>query len=352
MVLESTMICVDNSEFMRNEDFQPGRLNAQEDIVRVICRSKIRSNPENNVGLLKLANTKVLSTLTADVGRISSKLNQLQPEGAVNVLTGIRIAHMVLKHREGKNHRTRIVVILGSPINFDEQVFEFGNLARKLKKEKVNVDIICLGEENGGTDVLTHFINTLNGKEGTDSHLITIPPRSDVSGFIPSIIQEEKGTGAGGFESLDLSDDPDLALALRISMEEARQQQGVVTTAATSPSSDNALLASADPTVLPPAYPDFSTMTEDEQIAYALQFSMQDSEGEASGENESMEEEESIGSCTIDDYEGIMNDPVYLKDFLDLQREVGLSSDTVRSIIDEYVKSSQEEDQEETSDSE
>ena len=36
-------------------------------------------------------------------------------------------------------------MFIGSPMDFDEK--ELGKLARKLKKEKVNVDIICFGEE-------------------------------------------------------------------------------------------------------------------------------------------------------------------------------------------------------------
>lgn len=46
---------VDNSDYMRNGDFLPTRLQAQQDAVSLICHSKIRSNPENNVGLLTLA---------------------------------------------------------------------------------------------------------------------------------------------------------------------------------------------------------------------------------------------------------------------------------------------------------
>jgi len=219
MVLESTMICVDNSEFMRNGDFLPSRLQAQQDAVNMVCHSKTRSNPENNVGLLTLANTKVLATLTTDAGRILSKLHQVQPEGAINLLTGVRIAHLALKHRQGKNHRTRIIVFLGSPINFDDK--ELGKLARKLKKEKVNVDIICFGEENGGTDVLASFITTLNGKEGTGSHLVTIPPGPHLADALISspVIQGEDGTGAvglgaGGFEFVDPNEDPELALVM------------------------------------------------------------------------------------------------------------------------------------------
>lgn len=37
---------------------------------------------------------RVLATLTADVGRILSKLHQVQPNGNINFSTGIRIAHV------------------------------------------------------------------------------------------------------------------------------------------------------------------------------------------------------------------------------------------------------------------
>ena len=46
---------VDTSDFMRNGDFVPTRLQAQQDAVNVVCHSKTRANPENNVGLLTLA---------------------------------------------------------------------------------------------------------------------------------------------------------------------------------------------------------------------------------------------------------------------------------------------------------
>ena len=46
---------VDNSDFMRNGDFTPTRLHAQQDAVNIVCLSKTRSNPENNVGLLVMS---------------------------------------------------------------------------------------------------------------------------------------------------------------------------------------------------------------------------------------------------------------------------------------------------------
>ena len=40
-------------------------------------------------------------------------------------------------------------------------------LAKRLKKEKVNVDVVIFGEQEFNEEVLTPFINIINGKEGT-----------------------------------------------------------------------------------------------------------------------------------------------------------------------------------------
>jgi len=50
-----------------------------------------------------------------------------------------------LKHRQGKNHKMRIIAFIGSPVGLDEK--EIIKLAKRLKKEKVNVDVVSFGEE-------------------------------------------------------------------------------------------------------------------------------------------------------------------------------------------------------------
>ena len=55
LILFSSFYSVDNSEYMRNGDFLPTRLQAQQDAVGLIAQSKLRSNPESNVGLLTLS---------------------------------------------------------------------------------------------------------------------------------------------------------------------------------------------------------------------------------------------------------------------------------------------------------
>lgn len=357
MVLESTVICVDNSEFMRNGDFIPNRLQAQQEAVSLVCHAKLRSNPENNVGLLTLAgHPEVLTTLTTDVGRLLGKLHHVTTDGEMNFLSGLRIAHLALKHRQGKNHKMRIVIFVGSPVDTDEK--ELVKLAKKLKKEKVNVDVVNFGEELVNTEKLAAFIKTL---EGTGSHMVTVPSGSMLSDalFSSPVVMGEDGAAAAaglgpGFEfGIDPNEDPELALALRVSMEEQRQRQeeearaasvataaaaggageaaassdaaagtssaGAATSAGTAGPSTSAEGGAAASTSAPAAAApigtteeemlekalalsmesdftggggagrsvDFAAMTEDEQIQYAMQMSLQ-----APPEDKGEEEEE------------------------------------------------------------
>jgi 26S proteasome regulatory subunit N10 len=55
MPLEATMMIIDNSEYMRNGDYQPTRFEAQSDAVNTVFQTKIDSNPENTVGIMSMA---------------------------------------------------------------------------------------------------------------------------------------------------------------------------------------------------------------------------------------------------------------------------------------------------------
>jgi len=297
-VLESTIICVDDSDFMRNGDFVPTRLAAMQDAVNMVCLTKTRANPENNVGLITMASSEVLTTLTTDVSKLMSKLLAVQPQGEVKLMSGLRVAHLALKQRQGKNHKMRIVVFIGSPLDQVDQV-ELTRLAKRLKKEKVNVDVISFGEQAGNTSALNSFIETLNGKDGTGSHLLSVGPSPNLTDALMQslILQTEDGApiagiGGGGYDFGMEGDDPELALALRVSMEEQRARQeaearasnpeGPTNEGATNEEQmlEQALQMSMDrggPSVRT-GVPDFSAMSEEEQIAYAMQMSMQEHE--------------------------------------------------------------------------
>ncbi|KAJ6807650.1 26S proteasome non-ATPase regulatory subunit 4-like protein [Iris pallida] len=242
MVLEATMICIDNSEWMRNGDYNPSRFQAQADAINLICGAKTQSNPENTVGVLTMAGkgVRVLVTPTSDLGKILACLHGLEVGGQMNITSGIQIAQLALKHRQNKNQQQRIIVFAGSPIKYDKKALE--TIGRKLKKNSVALDIVDFGEaDDEKPEKLEALLAAVNNNDS--SHIVHIPPGasalSDVlistpiftgegdggSGFAAAAAAAAAG-GMSGFDfGVDPNIDPELALALRVSMEEERARQ-------------------------------------------------------------------------------------------------------------------------------
>ncbi|OIT31189.1 PREDICTED: 26S proteasome non-ATPase regulatory subunit 4 homolog [Nicotiana attenuata] len=239
MVLEATMICIDNSEWMRNGDYPRNRFEAQTDAVSLFCGSKTQSNPENTVGVLTMAGkgVRVLVTPTSDLGKMLACTHGLDIGGELNLAAGIQVAQLALKHRQNKKQQQRIIVFAGSPVKQDKKVLEM--IGRKLKKNSVALDVISFGEEDEGkTEKLEALVAAVNNNDS--SRIIHIPPGptalSDV--LISTPIFTGDGEGGSGFAAaaaagggpgydfgVDPNLDPELALALRVSMEEERARQ-------------------------------------------------------------------------------------------------------------------------------
>ncbi|KAF8655193.1 hypothetical protein AX16_003225 [Volvariella volvacea WC 439] len=256
MPLEATMMIVDTSEYMRNGDYQPTRFDAQADAVNVVFQTKIDSNPESTVGIMSMAGKgpEVLVTHTKDLGHILSAVHTASRKigGSIDIPTAVAVAQLALKHRENKTLRQRIIVFVGSPLegqSGDEKAMV--KLGKKLKKNNVAVDVVAFGDgieepvgEEGKT-VLKAFVDSVNN--GDNSHLVIVQPgsrllsdvlisspilASDRSGAIPA---ELGGTGpgasSGGAEAnefgldFDPNLDPELAMALRLSMQEAQARE-------------------------------------------------------------------------------------------------------------------------------
>ncbi|KAH3680310.1 hypothetical protein WICMUC_000377 [Wickerhamomyces mucosus] len=234
MVLESTIIILDNSEYTRNGDYSPNRYSSQLDSIDLIFHSKINSNPETTVGLLSGAgsNVSILSTLTNDYGKLLKGLNEIKISGDFNLINSIQVAILALKHRQNKNSNSRIISFVASPIEENDK--ELIKLGKKLKKNNIALDLINFGEESLNTIKLENLLQAVNSNE--NSHLITIPPGFQSlyeSIATSSIIHGNTNDGGniggnndndfGAFNDADM--DPDLALALRLSLEEEQARQ-------------------------------------------------------------------------------------------------------------------------------
>ncbi|KAF7054688.1 hypothetical protein CFC21_062328 [Triticum aestivum] len=299
MVLESTMICIDNSEWMRNGDYSPSRFQAQADAVNLICGAKTQSNPENTVGVMTMAGkgVRVLVTPTSDLGKILACMHGLEVGAEANLAAAIQVAQLALKHRQNKRQQQRIIVFIGSPVTYDKKVLE--TIGKKLKKNNVALDVVDFGEtDDEKPEKLEALIAAVNSSDS--SHIVHVPPGdhalSDVLISTPIFTGEEGGsgfaasaaaaaaTGATGYDfGVDPNVDPELALALRLSMEEERARQEAIAKKAAednkdqASSSTDAIMAEAELTLNAPADVDADLLKDDDDaqlLQQALAMSM------------------------------------------------------------------------------
>jgi 26S proteasome regulatory subunit N10 len=227
---------------MRNGDYSPSRFQAQADAVNLICGAKTQSNPENTVGVLIMAGkgVRVLVTPTSDLGKILACMHGLDVGGEMNLAAGIQVAQLALKHRQNKKQQQRIIVFAGSPVKHEKKMLEM--IGRKLKKNSVALDIVNFGEEDEEkTEKLESLLAAVNNND--TSHIVHVPagPNALSDVLISTPIFTGDGEGGSGFAAaaaaaaaggvsgydfgVDPNLDPELALALRVSMEEERARQ-------------------------------------------------------------------------------------------------------------------------------
>jgi 26S proteasome regulatory subunit N10 len=233
------MICLDNSEFMRNGDYNPTRISSQKDAASVLCTDKIQSNPENTVGVLAMAGKEgieVLVSPTEDVGKVLAAFSRVNIGGKSDFGSAVQIAQLALKHRKNKNGGQRIVCFVGSPIIDD--VNELKKIGKQLKKNNVAIDVVSMGEIEDNHDKLLELINVTNSND--NCHLITVPAGVQPSDALQSSnVMSGRGSGGGGggggeeamgggfddYGGIDPAMDPELAMAIRVSTEEARARE-------------------------------------------------------------------------------------------------------------------------------
>lgn len=320
MPLESCMIIVDNSEFMRNGDYVPTRLEAQQDAANLLVGAKTQSHPESTVGVA--AGTELLVSPTEDVGKLLGAVHDLTISRKVteSVTCAIQVASLALKHRKNKNGAQRIVLFVGSPLNGVESR-ALAKAGRQLKKNNVSIDVVAMGELETNESKLKELVDAANGRNSEETerscHLVTIPAGvlpSDVLASSPIVhggsggsafaasaaaanVNANFGASAGGadnafadFGGVDPNMDPELAMALRVSMEEERARQerlAAQAAAAAEEEGKDAEMSDAAPaapqeSAAAPSAMDLGLSEEEALLQQALAMSMNENEPAAS----------------------------------------------------------------------
>eukprot|EP00005_Dracoamoeba_jomungandri_P000874 CAMPEP_0174252988 /NCGR_PEP_ID=MMETSP0439-20130205/2381_1 /TAXON_ID=0 /ORGANISM="Stereomyxa ramosa, Strain Chinc5" /LENGTH=440 /DNA_ID=CAMNT_0015333763 /DNA_START=23 /DNA_END=1342 /DNA_ORIENTATION=- len=241
MPLEATLFLVDNSEWMRNGDYYPTRMEAQLETLNVLMNRKFGDNVENVVGAMTMAKSpNVLLAPTTERSAVLSALHSVTLDGEIDLISSIRVAQLALKHRQNKNQHQRMIIFVGSPLKgVDSKALR--RLGAQLKKNHVAADVISFGEIEENDELLKTFAEAVNSKEDNSCFVSVEPanvPRqilervrnSNIYGVTSTSAPSEAASGVpsgGDFGGLDFDPnmDPELAMAIRASLEEERQRQ-------------------------------------------------------------------------------------------------------------------------------
>lgn len=166
----------------------------------------------------------VTPTVAGEEGKIHHSLPNVVANGATDLVSGLSVAGLALKHRQDKNQRQRAVVLLGSPLPSTLSSEELVRLGKRLKKNNVAVDVVLFGAESvENEDRMRAFVEAVNS--GNNSTFVFVAPGSP--GLLSDHIKQsemlrEEGFGGGPAEAsgggedggldLDPNLDPELAM--------------------------------------------------------------------------------------------------------------------------------------------
>lgn len=294
---EASMLCIDSTEYMRNGDFFPNRLMGVQEASNLLCNAKMQQNQENTLGFLTFGGLacNVVETLTADVDRVITSITQVPLSGKrPHFARALQIASLALTHRINPRAEKRIIMFVGSPILDDGQ--ELAKLAKKLRKDNYAVDIVSFGV-NENVPILEAFIENVN-KDG-NSRLLVVQEGASITDSLMSsavflgndAVAAADGSGAApagaraAFEfGVDPSVDPELAMVLRMSMEEEMRRQEALAAQQAAPAAPAPAAAVVPPQALASSETN-QELTEDEELALALKMSEDEEKANATQVN-------------------------------------------------------------------
>ena len=235
MVLEATILCLDNSDWTRNGDYLPNRYQAQISAANFIIENRIESNRENSLGIMTMAGKRVemIATLTNDESRLLGSMSKVNLNGECDIYAALSISILCLKHRINKNQQQRIILFVGSPVRTKpEQLIAIG---KKLKKYNVAIDIISFGHVEENRELLNTLLKEVNNSN--NSSMLEVPLGAYIMDTLfsspilgnnaPGMDQGFGNAGAGNDQGMGglSSFDRDVNLAIQMSLQENQNQQ-------------------------------------------------------------------------------------------------------------------------------
>lgn len=181
------MLCIDNSEWMRAEDYSPNRWQAQCEAAFLFLNGK----PEDSVGVVTMSGKRPICHLppTQDKHKTTGALKDVKLTGEVNHKAALDLAQLILRNRTHKIQKPRIVWFVGSPV--EESLKEILSIAHSCRKNNIAVDVIDFGEMSSlKSSKLDSFVADVN-RRGT-SHYISCGHHDQMSMSLLSLFTHKE----------------------------------------------------------------------------------------------------------------------------------------------------------------
>eukprot|EP00818_Percolomonas_sp_WS_P007711 CAMPEP_0117447734 /NCGR_PEP_ID=MMETSP0759-20121206/7032_1 /TAXON_ID=63605 /ORGANISM="Percolomonas cosmopolitus, Strain WS" /LENGTH=372 /DNA_ID=CAMNT_0005240087 /DNA_START=194 /DNA_END=1309 /DNA_ORIENTATION=+ len=231
MVKQRVIICLDNTEFMRNGDYAPTRFAAQQKTTEGLIGKVLRSHPESLCSLLSMSNPTIEKSLTDNRQALQATLTQVPIRGeSIDMIKSLKIAQLALKKRgEESTGEKRVILFVASPLQ--HSVDDLKKVGSIFKRYNISVDVINFGEITTNQEKLEAFVEAVD--TDNTSHILTVPQGphllSDMVASSEVLTEpgQEPGAGSGGgnagFDGME--DDPEYAMALQLSLQEYEREQ-------------------------------------------------------------------------------------------------------------------------------
>jgi 26S proteasome regulatory subunit N10 len=203
-----TIALFDNSLYAQNQDYLPSRFILQKETVETIISRKLEENRENLVGIIPLAQPKLNEILTPTKQRthLNNFLNNLELSSRTDLIKSLVQAAHSFNQREIPDKI--LLVFLGSKLE-DALRSEFFAKVYELLTYGITVKIVFFGESSYSCDLFRQQI------EFTNFGCIRVGPNEDFCSLALSLLNGEEG----------IENDPELAEAIRLSLEEQNRQK-------------------------------------------------------------------------------------------------------------------------------
>lgn len=212
---QAVVILIDNSETTINGDFFPDRLDAQKIAAERLSHFIFSQSPKSQIAIGSLAKDSfgIIRSLTSNFYKIEDTIAKIERGGPAQLVNVIRSSFLTLHYRHDDIKIKRIVVFICSEHDMTTELIS-SKLAQAANKEDVSIDIIAFGDDVNCTDILQEFTQKLHNPSFYVESTLSSTILSDVVLSSPIITRNEEQPDA------NYENDPELALTLRLSMEQ------------------------------------------------------------------------------------------------------------------------------------